>query len=110
MRTTASSSRGRNAASAAGISVAQGSTARVAGSIKGKPVCSFAERAGCGVRALDPAYRLGDEGLTDGRAVAGQQRDGVGDHPEAFTRFVLGFGDGARTAGTPGVSSSAQGV
>lgn len=26
----------------------------------------FAERAGCGVRALDPHYRLGDEGLGDG--------------------------------------------
>ena len=29
----------------------------------------FAERAGCGVRALDPAYRLGDEGLGDGDVV-----------------------------------------
>jgi glyoxylase-like metal-dependent hydrolase (beta-lactamase superfamily II) len=26
----------------------------------------FAARLGCGVRALDPAYRLGEEGLTDG--------------------------------------------
>jgi glyoxylase-like metal-dependent hydrolase (beta-lactamase superfamily II) len=26
----------------------------------------FAERVGCGVRALDPAYRLGSEGLADG--------------------------------------------
>jgi glyoxylase-like metal-dependent hydrolase (beta-lactamase superfamily II) len=33
----------------------------------------FAELAGCGVRALDPAYRLGDEGLRDGDVV------GVGD-------------------------------
>jgi len=29
----------------------------------------FAERAGCGVRALDPAYRLGDEGLVEGDVV-----------------------------------------
>jgi len=31
---------------------------------------AFAERVGCGVRALDPAYTLGDEGLTDGDVVA----------------------------------------
>jgi glyoxylase-like metal-dependent hydrolase (beta-lactamase superfamily II) len=31
---------------------------------------SFAERAHCGVRALDPAFRLGDEGLHDGDVVA----------------------------------------
>jgi glyoxylase-like metal-dependent hydrolase (beta-lactamase superfamily II) len=31
---------------------------------------AFAERVGCGVRALDPAYRLGDEGLGDGDVVA----------------------------------------
>lgn len=30
----------------------------------------FASRAGCGVRALDPAYRLGSEGLTDGEVVS----------------------------------------
>lgn len=30
----------------------------------------FAERVGCGVRALDPAYTLGDEGLADGDVVA----------------------------------------
>lgn len=30
----------------------------------------FAERMGCGVRALDPAYRLGGEGLHDGDVVA----------------------------------------
>lgn len=29
----------------------------------------FAERLGCGVRALDPGYRLGEEGLTDGDVV-----------------------------------------
>jgi glyoxylase-like metal-dependent hydrolase (beta-lactamase superfamily II) len=29
----------------------------------------FAERAGCGVRALDPAYRLGPEGLGEGDVV-----------------------------------------
>ncbi len=29
----------------------------------------FAERVGCGVRALDPAYRLGAEGLGDGDVV-----------------------------------------
>ncbi|HET7328116.1 MAG TPA: MBL fold metallo-hydrolase [Nocardioidaceae bacterium] len=29
----------------------------------------FAERAGCGVRALDPQHRLGDEGLGDGDVV-----------------------------------------
>ena len=29
----------------------------------------FAEPVGCGVRALDPAYRLGDEGLVDGDVV-----------------------------------------
>jgi glyoxylase-like metal-dependent hydrolase (beta-lactamase superfamily II) len=29
----------------------------------------FAERVGCGVRALDPAYTLGDEGLTSGDVV-----------------------------------------
>ncbi|UMG93932.1 MBL fold metallo-hydrolase [Nocardioides sp. TF02-7] len=29
----------------------------------------FAERVGCGVRALDPAYRLGEEGLGDGDVV-----------------------------------------
>lgn len=29
----------------------------------------FAERAGCGVRALDPAYRLGGEGLGEGDVV-----------------------------------------
>jgi glyoxylase-like metal-dependent hydrolase (beta-lactamase superfamily II) len=31
---------------------------------------SFAERVGCGVRALDPAYRLGGEGLGEGDVVA----------------------------------------
>ncbi len=31
---------------------------------------SFAERMGCGVRALDPAYRLGSEGLGEGDVVA----------------------------------------
>jgi glyoxylase-like metal-dependent hydrolase (beta-lactamase superfamily II) len=31
---------------------------------------AFAERVGCGVRALDPAYRLGSEGLHDGDVVA----------------------------------------
>ena len=31
---------------------------------------TFAERAGCGVRALDPAYRLGDEGLGEGDVIA----------------------------------------
>ena len=30
----------------------------------------FAERMGCGVRALDPAYRLGPEGLGEGDVVA----------------------------------------
>jgi glyoxylase-like metal-dependent hydrolase (beta-lactamase superfamily II) len=30
---------------------------------------SFAERVGCGVRALDPAYRLGGEGLVEGEVV-----------------------------------------
>ncbi|MDT0200530.1 MBL fold metallo-hydrolase [Nocardioides sp. AE5] len=30
----------------------------------------FAERMGCGVRALDPEYRLGSEGLGDGDVVA----------------------------------------
>jgi glyoxylase-like metal-dependent hydrolase (beta-lactamase superfamily II) len=29
----------------------------------------FAERVGCGVRALDPSYRLGAEGLADGDVV-----------------------------------------
>ena len=29
----------------------------------------FAERVGCGVRALDPAYRLGSEGLGEGDVV-----------------------------------------
>lgn len=29
----------------------------------------FAQRMGCGVRALDPAYRLGSEGLVDGDVV-----------------------------------------
>jgi glyoxylase-like metal-dependent hydrolase (beta-lactamase superfamily II) len=31
---------------------------------------SFAERVGCGVRALDPGQRLGEEGLGDGDVVA----------------------------------------
>jgi glyoxylase-like metal-dependent hydrolase (beta-lactamase superfamily II) len=31
---------------------------------------SFAERVGCGVRALDPQHRLGSEGLGDGDVVA----------------------------------------
>ena len=31
---------------------------------------AFAERVGCGVRALDPAYRFGEEGLHDGDVVA----------------------------------------
>jgi glyoxylase-like metal-dependent hydrolase (beta-lactamase superfamily II) len=30
---------------------------------------AFAEQAGCGVRALDPEHRLGDEGLSDGDVV-----------------------------------------
>lgn len=30
---------------------------------------AFAERVGCGVRALDPAYRLGEEGLAEGDVV-----------------------------------------
>ncbi len=31
---------------------------------------AFAERVGCGVRALDPAYRLGSEGLGEGDVVS----------------------------------------
>jgi glyoxylase-like metal-dependent hydrolase (beta-lactamase superfamily II) len=31
---------------------------------------AFAERVGCGVRALDPAYRLGAEGLGEGDVIA----------------------------------------
>ncbi len=31
---------------------------------------AFAERVGCGVRALDPAYRLGSEGLGEGDVLA----------------------------------------
>jgi glyoxylase-like metal-dependent hydrolase (beta-lactamase superfamily II) len=31
---------------------------------------AFGERMGCGVRALDPAYRLGSEGLAEGDVVA----------------------------------------
>lgn len=31
---------------------------------------AFAERVGCGVRALDPAHRLGEEGLDEGDVVA----------------------------------------
>lgn len=31
---------------------------------------AFAERVGCGVRALDPAYRLGSEGLHDGDVIS----------------------------------------
>ncbi|MCW2832374.1 MAG: pksB 1 [Nocardioides sp.] len=31
---------------------------------------AFAERHGCGVRALDPAFRLGSEGLVDGDVVS----------------------------------------
>jgi glyoxylase-like metal-dependent hydrolase (beta-lactamase superfamily II) len=31
---------------------------------------SFAERMGCGVRALDPAHRLGSEGLGDGDVIS----------------------------------------
>jgi len=31
---------------------------------------AFAKRVGCGVRALDPAHRLGSEGLADGDVVA----------------------------------------
>ncbi len=31
---------------------------------------AFAEKVGCGVRALDPAFRLGDEGLHDGDVVS----------------------------------------
>ena len=31
---------------------------------------AFAERVGCGVRALDPSYRLGSEGLGEGDVVA----------------------------------------
>ncbi|MGZ8744566.1 MAG: MBL fold metallo-hydrolase [Nocardioides sp.] len=31
---------------------------------------SFAERMGCGVRALDPTHRLGGEGLVDGDVVS----------------------------------------
>jgi glyoxylase-like metal-dependent hydrolase (beta-lactamase superfamily II) len=31
---------------------------------------AFAERVGCGVRALDPAYRLGSEGLREGDVVS----------------------------------------
>jgi glyoxylase-like metal-dependent hydrolase (beta-lactamase superfamily II) len=31
---------------------------------------AFAERVGCGVRALDPQHRLGSEGLSDGDVVA----------------------------------------
>jgi glyoxylase-like metal-dependent hydrolase (beta-lactamase superfamily II) len=31
---------------------------------------SFAERVGCGVRALDPSFRLGSEGLAEGDVVA----------------------------------------
>lgn len=47
---------------------------------------AFAERVGCGVRALDPSHRLGSEGLADGDVV------GVGDLE-------------VRVIGTPGHSS-----
>jgi glyoxylase-like metal-dependent hydrolase (beta-lactamase superfamily II) len=36
---------------------------------------AFAERVGCGVRALDPTYRYGGEGLHDGDVV---ELDGLG--------------------------------
>ena len=59
----------------------------------------FAERVGCGVRALDPAYRLGSEGLGDGDVV---EVDGLEVHVVAHARphrrlaVVRAAGRGAR--------------
>ena len=53
----------------------------------------FAELAGCGVRALDPAHRLGSEGLVDGGVVEvdGLQVDVVGTpgHSSDSLSFVV---------------------
>ena len=59
----------------------------------------FAERVGCGVRALDPAYRLGSEGLTGGdvhvlaavRAISAAHQ-GRRDALEEFLGASLGTG------------------
>nr|WP_239021683.1 MBL fold metallo-hydrolase [Nocardioides jishulii] len=62
----------------------------------------FAERMGCGVRALDPAHRLGSEGLGDGDVVAVDGLEvhvvGTPGHTADSLSFVLP-GDGAVLTG-----------
>ena len=60
----------------------------------------FAERVGCGVRALDPAYRLGDEGLGDGDVVEvdGLEVRVVGDARPHLRLAVVRAAAGARGA------------
>jgi glyoxylase-like metal-dependent hydrolase (beta-lactamase superfamily II) len=54
---------------------------------------SFAERVGCGVRALDPEHRLGPEGLRDGDVVDGDGLEvrvvGTPGHTSDSLSFVL---------------------
>ena len=51
---------------------------------------TFAERVGCGVRALDPQHRLGDEGLGDGDVVDGRRARGARRrHARAHLRLAV---------------------
>ncbi len=65
---------------------------------------AFASRVGCGVRALDPSYRLGGEGLHDGDVVAvdGLELHVVGTpgHTSDSLSFVLPAEDAVLTGDT----------
>ncbi|HET6563092.1 MAG TPA: MBL fold metallo-hydrolase, partial [Marmoricola sp.] len=65
---------------------------------------AFAGRVGCGVRALDPSYRLGGEGLHDGDVVAvdGLELHVVGTpgHTSDSLSFVLPADDAVLTGDT----------
>ena len=51
---------------------------------------AFAERVGCGVRALDPALRLGSEGLADGEVGRGRRPGDPRDrHPRPHRRLAV---------------------
>jgi glyoxylase-like metal-dependent hydrolase (beta-lactamase superfamily II) len=64
----------------------------------------FAERAGCGVRALDPAHRLGSEGLGDGDVVEVDGLEvrvvGTPGHTSDSLSFVLPAEDAVLTGDT----------
>ena len=68
----------------------------------------FAERVGCGVRALDPAYRLGSEGLGEGDVVDGRRpRAARGRDARAHRRLAVVRAAGRAARCSPATPCSA---